>query len=59
VLAAIIGKGVWEYLESQKELDVEKAYAAAGTPESLKIFARASMPDIRSAAPLSSARRRR
>jgi predicted negative regulator of RcsB-dependent stress response len=39
VLIAIIGYGVWERSTRQKELDVEKAYAAATTPESLKAFA--------------------
>lgn len=41
VVLGIIGKGGWEYLQGQKELDVEKAYAAAATPEALKAFAAA------------------
>ena len=39
VLLAILAKGAWEYLARQKELDVEKAYAAATTTEQLKAFA--------------------
>lgn len=38
VLVGIIGKGVWEYLARQKELGIEKDYAAASTPEQLKAF---------------------
>ena len=38
-LLAIIAKGGWDYFAAQKELDIEKAYAAAGTPEQLKSFA--------------------
>lgn len=41
VLLAILGKGGWEYLARQKELDVEKAYAAATTTEQLKTFSAA------------------
>jgi hypothetical protein len=45
IVAAIVlgfaGKGVWDYLAHQRELDVEKAYAAATTPEQLKSFAAA------------------
>ena len=39
VVIAIAGKGGWEYLQHQKELEVGKAYAAATTPEQLKTFA--------------------
>ncbi len=39
VLVAILAKGAWEYLARQKEIDVEKAYAAATTTEQLKTFA--------------------
>jgi hypothetical protein len=39
VLLAIIGKEAWDYMARQKQLDVEKAYAAATTPEQLKSFA--------------------
>jgi hypothetical protein len=43
VVAAIVlgfaGKGLWDYLARQRELDVEKAYAAATTTEQLKSFA--------------------
>ncbi len=38
ILVGIIGKGVWDYLARQKQLEVEKAYAAASTPEQLKAF---------------------
>ena len=41
VLAGILAKGGWEYLEAQKEQEIEQAYAAAGTPEKLKAFAAA------------------
>ncbi|MBI5690092.1 MAG: tetratricopeptide repeat protein [Verrucomicrobia bacterium] len=41
VVLAIAGKGGWEYLQHQKELEVGKAYAAATTPEQLKSFAAA------------------
>lgn len=34
----IVGRGAWDYLAGQRELDVEKAYAAATTPEQLKAF---------------------
>jgi hypothetical protein len=44
VLAGILAKGAWDHLSRQKEVDVEKAYAAATTPEQLKAFA-ASHPD--------------
>lgn len=39
IMLAIIAKGAWEYLASQKEADIGKAYAAATTPEQLKAFA--------------------
>ena len=41
VLLGIIAKGGWDYLNRQKELDVEKDYAAATTPEARKAFAAA------------------
>lgn len=44
VVLAILAKGGWDYLARQKELDVEKAYAAATTPEQLKAFS-AAHPD--------------
>jgi hypothetical protein len=44
VLVAIVAKGGWDYLETQKELETQQAYAAAGTPEKLKAFA-AAHPD--------------
>jgi predicted negative regulator of RcsB-dependent stress response len=44
IAAAIIGVGVYDYMEAQREADVQKAYAAASTPESLKAFT-AAHPD--------------
>ncbi len=44
VLLGILAKGGWDYLGRQKELDVEKDYAAATTPEARKAFA-AAHPD--------------
>jgi hypothetical protein len=41
VLVGIIAKGGWDYLSRQKELAVEKDYAAATTPEARKAFAAA------------------
>ena len=41
VLVAIVAKGGWEYLQAQKEQDLQHEYAAAGTPEKLKTFAAA------------------
>lgn len=41
VLLAIVGKGGWDYLAAQKELGIEKEYAAATTPEQRKAFAAA------------------
>lgn len=38
VLLGIIAKGGWDYLGRQKELDVEKDFAAATTPEARKAF---------------------
>jgi predicted negative regulator of RcsB-dependent stress response len=38
VLVGIIAKGGWDYLGRQKELDIEKDYAAAITPEARKAF---------------------
>lgn len=42
VLAGILGKGGYEYLQKQKELDIEKAYAAATTSDQIKAFAAAN-----------------
>ena len=41
VLAGILAKGGWEYLQGQKENEIGRAYAAASTPEQLKAFAAA------------------
>jgi hypothetical protein len=41
VLLALVGKWGWDYLARQKELDIEKAYAAASTSEQLKAFSAA------------------
>lgn len=37
-LLAVAGKGLWEYLARQKELEIEQAYAAATTSDQLKSF---------------------
>lgn len=39
VLLAIVGRYGWNYMAQQKEVEIEKAYAAATTPEQLKAFA--------------------
>ncbi len=44
VIVGIIAKGGWDYLAAQKELDVEKAYAAATTPAARQAFI-AAHPD--------------
>ncbi len=41
VLVAILGRGGWQYFTTQKELGVERDYAAAGNPEQLRAFAEA------------------
>ena len=41
VLVGICAKGGWDYLQGQKELEVEQAYAAATTSDQLKSFAAA------------------
>ncbi len=41
VVVGILGKGLMDRLAAQKELDVEKAYAAATTSEQLKAFSAA------------------
>lgn len=42
VLVGILAKGGWEYLQGQKEEEIQKAYAAATTSEQLKTFAAAN-----------------
>lgn len=44
VLAAILGKGLWERYEKSQERDVEMAYDAATSPEQLRTFV-AAHPD--------------
>ena len=44
ILVAIAGKGAWEYLQSQKQREIEQAYGAATTPAQIKAFATAN-PD--------------
>ncbi|MEO7413415.1 MAG: tetratricopeptide repeat protein [Opitutaceae bacterium] len=39
VTVAIIGIGVFDYLEGEREKDVQEAYVTATTPETLKVFA--------------------
>jgi hypothetical protein len=41
ILAAILGRAGWQYFNAQKELGVERDYAAAGNPEQLRAFAEA------------------
>lgn len=41
VVIVILAKGAWDYMARQKELEIEKAYATAGTTEQLKAFAAA------------------
>jgi hypothetical protein len=38
VLLALLGKWGWDHLASQKELEIEKAYAAATTSDQLRAF---------------------
>ncbi len=40
-LVAILAKGGWDYMEANKEQDIEHAYAEAGTPDKLQAFAAA------------------
>lgn len=42
VILGIAGKEGWEYMGRQKQLEIEKAYATATTPEQLKAFAAAN-----------------
>jgi hypothetical protein len=44
VIVGVVAKGLWDYTSRQRELGVEKEYAAATTPEQLKAFA-AAHPD--------------
>jgi hypothetical protein len=39
IAAGILGKGIMDYLTAQKELGIERDYAACTTPESFKLFA--------------------
>jgi hypothetical protein len=41
VLLAIIGKGLWDMVQTKKEQEIESAYAAAKTPDQLRAFAAA------------------
>src|SRR4051812_11804106 len=41
-VVAILAKGGYEYMQGQKEVEIERAYAAATTPEQLKSFAAAN-----------------
>lgn len=44
VLVVLIGKGVWDRVQRQKEREVEAAYGAATTPDQLRAFV-AAHPD--------------
>lgn len=39
VIVLLVGKGVWDHLAAQKELEIEQAFAAAATSDQLKAFA--------------------
>lgn len=39
ILLVLVGKGLWELYEARQESDLERDYAAASTPEKLKVFA--------------------
>lgn len=39
VILGVVARGLWQYFAKQRELEVEKDYAAATTPEQLKAFA--------------------
>jgi hypothetical protein len=41
VVVGLLAKGAWDRFEEHQELDVEKAYAVASTPEQLKAFSAA------------------
>ena len=41
VLLAILAKGGWDYFARQRELEIEKAYAAATSPDQLRAFSAA------------------
>ncbi len=41
IALSIIAKGTWDYLAHQKEVAIERDYAASQSPESLKTFAAA------------------
>ena len=41
ILLAILARGGWDYLAAQKEVALEREYAAAGTSDQLKTFAAA------------------
>lgn len=41
VIVVLIGKGIWDYVAAQKELEIEKAFAVATTSDQLKAFAAA------------------
>lgn len=44
VLAAIVGKGIWEYMQRQNAREVQAAFQAANTPEKRRAFIAAN-PD--------------
>jgi hypothetical protein len=39
VLLAVLGKGLWDYRTAQKELELQRTYGSATTPEQVKAFA--------------------
>jgi hypothetical protein len=42
VVVLLVGKGAWDHLAAQKELEIEQKFAAATTSEQLKAFAAAN-----------------
>lgn len=38
IAAVIVGKGLWERMERQKELEIENAYSSASTTDQLRVF---------------------
>lgn len=46
ILVVIIGKGAWDYMARQKEMETQRAYAAATTTEQLKAFSSANSDHV-------------
>lgn len=39
IILGVLANGIWERMQASKDLEVQKAYAAASTPEQLRAFA--------------------